>query len=68
MLWMEKDLTIAARKRIEEKLFKEKEGVHEENAYTKTFRRECYEETKRNEEERKRNCEENSMFKDYNNF
>ena len=65
---MEKDLTIAARKRIEEKLFKEKEGVYEENAYTRTFRRECYEETVRAEEERKKQQEENSMFKDYNAF
>lgn len=36
--------------------------------YSKEFRRECYEDTVRQKEEQKRRGEENSMFKDYNEF
>ena len=61
-------MVFASRKRIEEKVLKEKEGVYEENAYTKTFRRECYEEEQKREADRVKTCEENSMFKDYNEF
>ena len=61
-------LVIAARQNIEKKVFEEKEGKHNPNAYTKEFRRECYEEQKQREEEREKEQGENSMFKDYNEF
>jgi hypothetical protein len=41
---MTKELTTLARKNIEKKLFAEKEGLHNPNAYTKEYRREAYEE------------------------
>jgi protein TilB len=43
---MEKELTIAARRSIEKKIFEEKEGIYKPNGYTKEFRRECYLEKK----------------------
>ena len=64
---MAHDLVIASRKRIEKKIFDEKEGLNT-NGYTKEFRRECYLDKVKNEEENKKECAENSMFKDYNEF
>ena len=64
---MAKDLVHASRKRIEKKVFEEKEGLTK-GGYTKEFRRECYLDKVNEEEERKKKCEENSMFKDYNEF
>jgi len=51
---MSKDLVIASRKNIEKKIFEEKEGKHYPNAYTKEFRRECYEEQKKRDEDNKK--------------
>ena len=64
---MAKDLVIASRKRIEKKVYEEKEGLAK-GGYTKEFRRECYQEKVQEEEEREKKKNENSMFKDYNEF
>eukprot|EP00355_Strombidium_rassoulzadegani_P007370 CAMPEP_0168618032 /NCGR_PEP_ID=MMETSP0449_2-20121227/5857_1 /TAXON_ID=1082188 /ORGANISM="Strombidium rassoulzadegani, Strain ras09" /LENGTH=417 /DNA_ID=CAMNT_0008658883 /DNA_START=3 /DNA_END=1253 /DNA_ORIENTATION=- len=64
----ETDLVIRARKNIEKKVLEEQDGSRHPNAYTKEFRRECYEEQKQRDEEHKKQQEENSMFKDYNDF
>lgn len=42
--WLEKDLLMAARKNIEKKVLEERTGTKNPNAYTKEFKRECYEE------------------------
>lgn len=65
---MSADLVIASRRNIERKVLEEKEGKHDPNAYTKEFRRECYEEQKARDEEAEKRKENNSMFKDYNEF
>jgi len=43
---MEKDLTIVARRNIEKKVLEVKEGTFDPNAYSPSWRRECYEEEK----------------------
>jgi hypothetical protein len=65
---MEKELTTAARKNIEKKLFEEKEGTYKPNGYTKEFRRECYLEKMRGDERREKERKEGSIFKEYNEF
>lgn len=64
---MENDLPQAARARIEKKVLEEQSG-EKKNGYTKEFRRECYQDQVRQKEEQKKRSEENSMFKDYNEY
>jgi protein TilB len=61
------DLPGAARARIEKKVLDEETGANK-GAYTKQFRRECYEEEVARKEESKKKSEERSMFKDYNEY
>ena len=65
--WLEKDLVIQSRKRIEKKIFDETQPKNE-NAYSKEFRRECYLEDKQKKEDQEAASKENSMFKEYNEF
>ena len=64
---MQRDLPLAARQRIEKKVFDEQTGANK-NSYSKEFRRECYREQQEQKEEQKKRSEENSMFKGYNDF
>jgi len=41
---MEKDLVHASRRNIEKKILEDKNGTKNENGYTKSFKREVYEE------------------------
>ena len=63
-----KELTIQARKSIEKKVLEEKEGIYDPDKYTKDWRRNVYEEQKAKEAEEEKQKEDNSMFKDYNDF
>jgi protein TilB len=65
---MEKELTTAARRSIEKKIFEEKEGIYKPNGYTKEFRRECYLEKKVGDEKREKERKASSIFKEYNEF
>jgi len=63
---MEKDLVHASRRNIEKKILEDKNGTKNENGYTKSFKREVYEEQVAREEANKKEREEKSMFKEYN--
>lgn len=63
---MEKDLVHASRRNIEKKILEDKNGTKNENGYTKSFKREVYEEQIAREEANKKEREEKSMFKEYN--
>lgn len=63
---MEKDLVHASRRNIEKKILEDKNGTKNENGYTKSFKREVYEEQLAREEANKKEREEKSMFKEYN--
>jgi len=65
---MEKDLVIASRRRIEKKVLEEQDPNRDPNAYTKQFRRDCYEEQKQRDEDNKKQQAESSIFKEYNEF
>lgn len=65
---MEKELTTAARRSIEKKIFEEKEGIYKPNGYTKEFRRECYLEKKVGDAKREKDRKASSIFKEYNEF
>lgn len=64
--WLEKQLTVAARKSIEKKVLEDRDGTKDPNKYCKEWRRECYEEKIQAEQEREQKSKENSMFKEYN--
>jgi len=64
---MAKDLVYASRARIEKKIYEEKQPKNE-NAYTKEFRKECYLEEVQRKEDAEKSKNENSMFKDFNEF
>ena len=63
---MEKDLVHASRRNIEKKILEDKNGTKNENGYTKSFKREVYEEQVAREEANKKEREDKSMFKEYN--
>ena len=63
---MEKDLVHASRRNIEKKILEDKNGTKNENGYSKSFKREVYEEQIAREEANKKEREEKSMFKEYN--
>ena len=63
---MEKDLVHSSRRNIEKKILEDKNGTKNENGYTKSFKREVYEEQVAREEANKKEREEKSMFKEYN--
>jgi len=50
--WLEKDLLQKARKNIEKKVLEERDGTKNPNAYSKEFRRECYDEKVQKEKEK----------------
>lgn len=51
---MTKDLVVAARKNIEKKVLEDREGTRDPNAYSKEFRRECYQDQVKADEEKKK--------------
>ena len=63
---MTKDLVRASRQSIEKKVLEDRDGTRHPNAYTKEFRRECYQDQVKADKEREERQKEASMFKDYN--